>query len=75
MKVENPLFFIKLLKNQQFLTKIHKVGLVWSATLKPTDRISKNAKFQYLIVTTLLQRLVSLGAVCFCAGLTSSMEL
>ena len=36
--------------NPQFLTKIHKVGLVWSTTLIPTDRISKNTKFQTFIV-------------------------
>ena len=40
--LENP--------NPQFLTKIHKVGLVWSAILIPTDRISKNTKFQTFIV-------------------------
>ena len=50
VKVENQLIFVKLLKNPQFLTKIHKVGLVWSATLISTDRISKNNKFQYFIV-------------------------
>ena len=37
VKVENQLIFVKLLKNPQFLTKIHKVGLVWSATLICTD--------------------------------------
>ena len=46
MKVRNPLFFIKQLKNRQFLTKIHKVGLVWSATLVCTDKITKNTNFQ-----------------------------
>ena len=50
VKVENQLIFVKLLKNPQFLTKIHKVGLVWLATLISTDRISKNNKFQYFIV-------------------------
>ena len=33
MKVVNPLFFVKQLRNRHYLTKIHKVGLVWSATL------------------------------------------
>ena len=37
MKVENPLFFMKRLKNQQFPTEIHKVGLVWSVTLVSAD--------------------------------------
>ena len=37
VKVENQLIFVKLLKNPQFLTKIHKVGLVWSITLICTD--------------------------------------
>ena len=46
MKVRNPLFFIKQLKNCQFLTKIHKVGLIWSATLVSTDKITKNTNFQ-----------------------------
>ena len=54
VKVENQLIFVKLLKNPQFLTKIHKVGLVWSATLISTDRISKNSKFQYFIVFRVL---------------------
>ena len=36
--------------NFEFLTKIHKVGLVWSTTLMSNDRISKNTKFQYFIV-------------------------
>ena len=40
--LENP--------NPQFLTKIHKIGLVWSPTLIHTDNITKNTKFQTLIV-------------------------
>ena len=35
---------------EQFLTNIHKVGLVWSVTLLPIHRISKNTKFQIFIV-------------------------
>ena len=53
MKVRNPLFFVKQLKNRQFLTKIQKVGLVWSATLVPTDKITKNTNFQTFIVVPL----------------------
>ena len=43
--LENP--------NPQFLTKIHKIGLVWSATLVPTDKITKNTNFQTFIVVPL----------------------
>ena len=50
MKVVNPLFFVKQLRNHQFLTKFHKVGLIWSTTLVPTDKITKNTKFQTFIV-------------------------
>ena len=53
MKVRNPLFFVKQLKNCQFLTKIHKVGLVWSATPVSTDKITKNTKFQTFIIVPL----------------------
>ena len=53
MKVRNLLFFVKQLKNCQFLTKIHKVGLVWSATLVSTDEITKNTNFQTFIVVPL----------------------
>ena len=53
MKVRNPLFFVKQLKNRQFLTKIHIVGLFWSATLVPTDKIPKNINFQTFIVVPL----------------------
>ena len=53
MKVRNLLFFVKQLKNCQFLTKIHKVGLVWSATLVSTDKITKNTNFQTFIVVPL----------------------
>ena len=49
MKVANPFIFIKLPKNPQFLTKIYKVGLVWSKTLISTDKITKNTKFQTFI--------------------------
>ena len=50
MKVSYTLILGKLLGNPQFLTKIHKVGLVWSVTLLPLQRISKNTKFQTFIV-------------------------
>ena len=50
MKVSYTLILGKLLGNPQFLTKIHKVGLVWSVTLLPLHRISKNTKFQTFIV-------------------------
>ena len=53
MDVRNPLFFVKQLKNHQFLTKIHKVGLVWSATHVSTDKITKNTNFQTFIVVPL----------------------
>ena len=53
MKVRNPLFFVKQLKNRQFLMKIHKVGLIWSVTLTLTDEITENTNFQTFIVVPL----------------------
>ena len=38
IKETNPLFIIKQQKYKQFLTKIHKVGLIWSAILVSTDK-------------------------------------
>ena len=50
MKVGNLLFFVKQLRNCQFLTKFHKFGLVWATTLVPTDKITRNTKFQTFTV-------------------------
>ena len=49
MKVRNPLILGKMTSDRQFLTKIHKVGLVWSLTLVSIDKITKNTKFQTFI--------------------------
>ena len=38
IKIRNPLFIVKQLKNRQFLTKIHKAGRIWSTTLVSTDK-------------------------------------
>ena len=50
MKVRNPLILGKMASDRQFLTKIHKVGLVWSLTLVSIDKITKNTKSQTFIV-------------------------
>ena len=54
MKVRNPLILGKMASDRQFLTKIHKVGLVWSLTLVSIDKITKNTKFQTFIVVQIL---------------------
>ena len=48
-----PLILGKMASDRQFLTKIHKVGLVWSLTLVSIDKITKNTKFQTFIVVPL----------------------
>ena len=53
MKVRNPLILGKMASDRQFLTKIHKVSLVWSLTLVSIDKITKNTKFQTFIVVPL----------------------
>ena len=40
MKVRNPLILGKMASDRQFLTKIHKVGLIWSLTLVSIDKIT-----------------------------------
>ena len=50
MKVRNPLILGKMASDRQFLTKIHKVGLVWSLTLVSIDKLTKKPKFQTFIV-------------------------
>ena len=49
MKVRKPLILGKMASDRQFLTKIHKVGLVWSLILVSIDKITKNTKFQTFI--------------------------
>ena len=53
MKVRNTLILGKIASDRQFLTKIHKVGLIWSLTLVSIDKITKNTKFQTFIVVPL----------------------
>ena len=45
-----PLILGKMASDRQFLTKIHKVGLVWSLTLVSIDKLTKKPKFQTFIV-------------------------
>ena len=49
MKVRIPFILGKMTSDRQFLTKIPKVGLVWSLTLVSIDKITKNTKFQTFI--------------------------
>ena len=46
IKIRNPLFIVKKLKNRQFLTKIHKAGRIWSTTRVSTEsNLGYNFKF------------------------------